>query len=353
MGRGERLSNRRGEPRIVGRTGERIQSVDVLTLDPKSLAAGRQNVDLRRRHEDLRRQRRDRLYEMLAGIEDQKNSLVPQIGDQAWRGVVGLNRQPQHGGERRGDQGGIAQHAKIDEQHGAGEGLDQMMSDRDRDRGFANAANADDGDKARSGQLSRELENVIVAPDHSRSSGRAGWRAENWRQPSIAPCPDRSTVRSGPRSSSPARQGGYVSCAVLSIAQRLAQAGDVKPQTAFFDGDVGPDPSQQIRFADDLVRAGHQRNQNVERSAANSDRHTLFCEKSFACDQAERTKRYCVSGPRRQRNHGVVFHSRLTGTGWILGQRSLARHSDRGYWHPRHAGKLRCRALGVAARGYY
>ena len=35
---------------------------------------------------------------------------------------------------------GIAQHAKIDEEHDAGEGLDQMMSDRHRNRGFADAA---------------------------------------------------------------------------------------------------------------------------------------------------------------------------------------------------------------------
>ena len=167
LGRGERPSRRRGEPRIVWRTGERIQPVDVLTLDPKSLAAGRQDVDLRRRHEDFRRQRRDRLNQMLASVEDQKHSLVAQIGDQAGRRVVALNRQPQHGGDRRGDQSRIAQHAEINEQHGARKGIDQMMSDRDGDRGFADAANAHDADKPGGGQSSRELENVIVAPDHS------------------------------------------------------------------------------------------------------------------------------------------------------------------------------------------
>ena len=42
------------------------------------------------------------------------------------------------------DQVGIAQHSEIDEEHGAGKGLDQMMSNRNRDRGFADAADAHD-----------------------------------------------------------------------------------------------------------------------------------------------------------------------------------------------------------------
>ena len=105
--------------------------------------------------------RRHRFDEMFAGIEDQKNPLVPQISDQAGRCIVGLNRQPQHGGHSCGHQIGIAQHAKIDEEHGAGEGLDQIMSNRYRNRGFADAAGADDRDKACGGQLRREHENVI------------------------------------------------------------------------------------------------------------------------------------------------------------------------------------------------
>ena len=90
--RRERLSDRRGESRIVGRAGERIQPVDVLALDLKSLATCRQDVDLRRRREDLRCERCNSLDEMLASIEHQENSLIPQIGDQGRRGVVRLNR---------------------------------------------------------------------------------------------------------------------------------------------------------------------------------------------------------------------------------------------------------------------
>ena len=66
----------------------------------------------------------------------------------------------------------IAQHSKIDEKHGAREGLDQVMPNRDRNSGFADAPGADDGDKARCGQLSRQPEKVVVAPDHSHQATR-------------------------------------------------------------------------------------------------------------------------------------------------------------------------------------
>ena len=52
---------------------------------------------------------------------------------------------------------GIAQHAEIDEQHRTCKGVGQVMCDGDRDRRLADAASADDGDQARSGQLSRQL----------------------------------------------------------------------------------------------------------------------------------------------------------------------------------------------------
>ena len=64
---------------------------------------------------------------MLAGIEDQENSLVPQIGHQAGRRVIRLNGQSQHRGHRYGGELGIAQHAKVDEERGAVKGLDQPM----------------------------------------------------------------------------------------------------------------------------------------------------------------------------------------------------------------------------------
>ena len=60
----------------------------------------------------------------------------------------------------------IADHSQIDEQHSARESFDQVMPDRYRDGGFADAAGADDGDEPRSIQLGRELENIVIPADH-------------------------------------------------------------------------------------------------------------------------------------------------------------------------------------------
>ena len=53
----------------------------------------------------------------------------------------------------------------------------QVMPNRHRNRRLADAAGADDGDKARSGQLSRQLENVVIPADHpAQAAGKIGVR---------------------------------------------------------------------------------------------------------------------------------------------------------------------------------
>ena len=128
---------------------------------------------------------------------------------------------------------GIAQHAEIDEEHGAGEGLEQVMSDRDRDRGLADAAGADDGDEARGGQLRRQLENVVVATDHpGQAAGQVGVRkAGDGRALDV-----RLAARSRDRRDeaiAPPGQCRDVPCAVLAVAERLAQAGDRETASCF------------------------------------------------------------------------------------------------------------------------
>ena len=141
----------------------------------------------------------------------------------------------------------IVQHAEIDEEHGPREGLDQVMADRHRDRRLADAAGADDRDEACSVQPSRKPENIIVAPDHpDRAGGQvavagsAAADAGSWA---------RSLDRDDRRHEAVASpgQGLDVACAVLPIAERLAQAGDVEPQAAFFHRDVGPDAAPTDR----------------------------------------------------------------------------------------------------------
>ena len=148
-GRGKCLGGRGGERLAVRRTGERLEAVDVLAIDLERLATGREDVDLRSGLEQACDQHRDGIDEMLAGIEDQQNSLVAQMRDQARRRIARLNGEAEHGGGRGGHQVRIAQHGEIDEEHGASKGFEQVMPDRDRGRRLADAAGTDDGDEAR------------------------------------------------------------------------------------------------------------------------------------------------------------------------------------------------------------
>jgi hypothetical protein len=67
-----------------------------------------------------------------------------------------------------------------------------------------------------------------------------------------------------------------VSSAVLSVAERLAQAGDVKPQAAFFDCDARPDLSHQVVLADDLIGARQKRQQDVKGPPAEFHRYAVL-----------------------------------------------------------------------------
>src|ERR1700730_5355000 len=81
--RRELLNCHRSQSWTLRRIRKRVQPVHMLTLDPKRLAARCEDVDLRCGLDEACRQCGDRLNEMLAGVENQKNAPVAQIGDQA------------------------------------------------------------------------------------------------------------------------------------------------------------------------------------------------------------------------------------------------------------------------------
>src|SRR3546814_8878402 len=85
--------------------------------------------------------------QVFAGIENEQYMLATQIADLARDYIVGLNRQSHHGGHRRSDQIGIAQHAEINKKDRPGEGIGKVMSDSDCHSRLAAAAYADVGNE--------------------------------------------------------------------------------------------------------------------------------------------------------------------------------------------------------------
>jgi hypothetical protein len=61
----------------------------------------------------------------------------------------------------------------------------------------------------------------------------------------------------------------------------------MKPRAAFLNDGLGPSLSEQILFADRLIGAAHQGNQDVQGSRSRFDRNTFPRKKPFAGDQAE------------------------------------------------------------------
>src|SRR5271167_1336226 len=99
-----------------------------------------------------------------------------------------------------------------------------MMSNRDRNRGFADATNANKGDKARSGQFSRDPENVVGAPDHSDQAGRqVGLRKTGDIRRAQILLVARPRDR-GHEAVAPPGRGGYVAGAALTSASALRSA---------------------------------------------------------------------------------------------------------------------------------
>ena len=159
---------------------------------------------------------------MFAGIENQKNPSALQKCNETRRCIVRLNRLPQHGGDGRRCELRISQHPEIDEEDRTREGVHQVMCNGDRDRRLADATSADDGDKARSGQVGRQLQDIIIpADDSAQAAGKVGvrkigggGRRHLGRAASTRDRRDEAIALSG--------EGRNISRAVLSVAERLA-----------------------------------------------------------------------------------------------------------------------------------
>lgn len=127
---------------------------------------------MRRGVKDFCCQRRRGGDDVLAIVEDQQHLLVPEMREQRRQGIVGLRRQAQHQQDRGDHEIGIAERGKVDEMRGVGESLEQVVRDRHRNGGLADAARADDRDEARADELVGDGGDRIVAADHALQAVR-------------------------------------------------------------------------------------------------------------------------------------------------------------------------------------
>ena len=150
------------------------------------------------------------------------------------------------------------------------------MRDGERDRGLADAAGADDGDEAMQRKFGRNLLDRVVSSDHPGERGGIWEATETARA-----CPRSPTARPGPAGRETIAAAGHVddiAGAFAGIAQGLAQRRDVEAQAAFVDIHVGPDALDQLTLVDDLAGTLGEKNEDVERAAAEVKRDAILLE---------------------------------------------------------------------------
>ena len=79
--------------------------------------------------------------------------------------------------------------------------------------------------------------------------------------------------------------------AATAFAERLAQRCDVHPQTRFLDDGLLPDAGLEFGAGQDLAGAVHEQLQQVERTAAESDRLIALEELPFAGEEPKAAER--------------------------------------------------------------
>ncbi len=149
------------------------------------------------------------------------------------------------------------------------------MGHRDRHRGLSHATGTHYGYEALLQQLRAQVGNRIVSAYHACQSAR---------QPQGSLCRER--VRSSGIRSRRARYRcdeavaapGHVRdipCTVAPAAQRFAKPSDVRAKTTLLDHHVGPYARDQLLLGNNFSCTFDQRNQDVQRAAANLERHLV------------------------------------------------------------------------------
>jgi hypothetical protein len=260
------------EARAFGGQIERLQPVKPFAFGPHGLAARGQDADARCRSQDGFGQFRNRVEHMLAVVQQQQQRLVLEEGQDVGHGVVHAGGQAQGRGERIRHAPCVAEGSEVDEVNGR---LRRFRrdggSDRHRHGRLPDAAGTDDGHEAVPANLLGQQGDGRFSPHDAIQRGHQAAR-----------CLLRGRLRPGPVGSGDAGQWGDeavasigsaddVAAIVPSIAQCLAQSGDVNGKIALDDDGAVPDRLEEVVPRDEAPRPFDQQRQDVEGAASEVD----------------------------------------------------------------------------------
>src|SRR5438067_6222405 len=120
-------------------------------------------------------------------------------------------------------------------------------------------------------QLRGNSADDLIPPDHSRQGHRnvaQGFRCQ------LSCCRGERADRASDgrdKTTAASADSGDVPVAGLAVRQGAAQRGNMELQIAFDDGDMGPDPRDQLRLADHLAGMFDESDQEIESATAEMD----------------------------------------------------------------------------------
>ena len=146
--------------------------------------------------------------------------------------------------------------------------LQQQFGHPQRHRGFADAGRAGQCHQAAQGHLPDQTAHQrIAADDRSQAGGQILLRRLQGVEHDLR---DAVAVHRRDKAVTTLRHVDDIALALLAIAQRPAQRGDVHPQVDLFDHTVRPHAGDQLLLADDATGVFDQHLQNIEGAAAHA-----------------------------------------------------------------------------------
>ena len=291
-----RKTKRFGYRRLVvaRRHRKRREVIEKFAFAAQRLAAGGEQMNAGGAAQQALRQHRHRIERMFAIIEYDQHRFILKMRNQRGNGLIPQGRQPKDGRHRARNQARVRQRGQFNEAHPMPIRIGQMRGDGEGHGGLADAAGADHRHKPTPRQLAGDGIDAVGPADHARDRSRQMARRfrGSWRQRADGIA--RGLVEAHHRcheAIAAARHGADVLIAGAFVAEQFAQGGDVDAQVGLFDEGVRPDPLEQVFLADQVFSAVDQRNQQIQRPAAEPQRLAIAQQNPACRIQPERPKR--------------------------------------------------------------
>src|SRR6185295_13954731 len=210
-----------------------------------------------------------------------------------------MDLKAEHSPDRAWHKVSISERCEIDQPDAVFVSADHSLGDSEGNRGLADTSGPDHRHQPLPRQSRDKCLDVLLAADDPRHRERQvvlrgrerrsrpgpRWLLDAYRRDEIV---------------APTDNGGDVTMAALTVAERSAQGTDLDLQVGLFDEGLRPDARDQFVLADHLAGALDQKGQNVEGAAAEPHRPIALKQKPLVGKEQERAKRDCASVHRRR-----------------------------------------------------